>query len=136
MSDPMASVEALWHYTCEHGDRAIVETAYRAGSVGPGLIKPGADGLLWATDLDAAGGSGMVDSMLRDALGLTSHSLACDRMAYRWRLDDLSVVAYFRPWVEVRRVIDPARRAAVEAAPGVLLRHWFVSMTPVWGERA
>jgi hypothetical protein len=127
MTNPADAVPVLWHYTCEHGNRAIEHTAERAGSVGRGLIRPGLDGWVWATDLDVP---------VRDALGLTSHSLGCDRTEFRWRLDDLSVEAYFVPWVSARRSVDPVRLDAIEGAPGVMLRHWFVSPVAVWGESA
>lgn len=124
MTSPDHTTPALWHYTCEHGDAGISREARGPGA---GLVRPGGDGFVWAADLDVP---------VRDALGLTSHLLDCDRMAHRWRIDDLSVAAYFLPWVEARWSVDPVRRDAIEGAPGALLRHWWVARVPVWAVRA
>lgn len=62
----------LWHYTCEHGSRGI--NAERC-------IRPGIGGYVWLTDLPPS------TRRLRKALGLTSHTLACDRMAHAFTVD-------------------------------------------------
>jgi hypothetical protein len=127
MTDPAPGVPALWHYTCDHGNASIEDTAARRGSVGRGLIRPGLDGFVWLTDLDAP-------PVL--ALGLTSHILTCDRLAHRWLIDPIEAAVYAHPWTAVRRHVDPVRREGIEGAPGVLLRHWWVTRTPVWADRA
>jgi hypothetical protein len=105
--DPTAT---LWHYTCEHG-------RLRIGA--RGALRPGLDALVWLTDLEAPH---------RDALGLSSALIACDRTRHRYRVTDVADVV---PWVTMRNALDPVRVAAVEATPGVMVRHWFVSMRPV-----
>jgi len=107
---------SLWHYTCDHGHERI-----------DGLVVPGAslttrqiDGpgvLAWFTDLDAP---------IRDALGLTSQILACDRTAHRYRVTDAREVV---PWVQVRRLWSWA--SEIEQAPRVMPRHWYVAAVSV-----
>lgn len=106
----------LYHYTChDHGEIGIRES---------GLIKPGRDGLVWMTDLDVP---------VREALGLTSYSLRCDRTAVRFEVTDNG---YTQPWVRARRGLDPRFVADLEAAPGIMLMHWWVSGRPVRLARA
>jgi hypothetical protein len=106
----------LYHYTCDHGhdqiDDLVVPATWQTdrASGTPGVYA-------WFTDL--------ADPM-RDALGLTSHMLACDRTAHRYRvLDSVGVV----PWVTVRRMWAWAEE--LESAPGARPRHWFVADGPV-----
>jgi len=100
----------LWHYTCDHHRRQLGWN---------GALRPGLDGFVWMTDLDHPDAYG---------LGLTSMILRCDRTAHRYRV---KVTDTARPWVEVRREINPVRVEALESAPGVLLRHWWVATTLV-----
>ena len=111
-----AMVEALtrpiYHYTCgDHG---------RPGIERDGVIRPGLDGFAWFTDLDVPH---------REALGLTMHYTRCDRTAHRFEVDPDDPA--LTPWTVARRAVPPAYRAALEASPGALLRHWFVAETPV-----
>lgn len=115
-------MSALWHYTCDHGRRAIGER----GSLIPAAARPGVGNLspwtallVWMTDLDVP---------VRDGLGLTSHTLTCDRTVYRYRVTD---PADCLPWMVVRHSLSPAYRDGVERAPGALPRHWWVSPLPV-----
>lgn len=110
----------LWHYTCDHGHEQI-ERAAPAHVVPAAALSPqihhGPSILAWFTDLD---------SPIRDALGLTSQILSCDRTAHRYRVTDgYSIV----PWVEVRRLWLWADE--LESAPGAMPRHWFVASVPV-----
>lgn len=101
----------LYHYTCDHGF---------AGAGRDKLLYP--HGLLlkavWATDLDTPD---------RDALGLTSRILNCDRTEYRATVDG----RHFEHWFQARRDIDPDIRDGLELAPGVQPGNWFVSFEPV-----
>lgn len=100
----------LWHYTCDHHHLQLGRR---------NVLTPGRDGFVWLTDLDHPYAA---------ALGLTSVVLACDRTAHRYRV---RYAADARPWTEVRREVNPVRREALESAPGVLPRHWWVATTLV-----
>jgi hypothetical protein len=77
---------------------------------------PGARPLVWLTDLDVA---------LRDALGLTSQTLTCDRTRHRYRVIDVDGCA---PYIG-----HPLRSElrALEQFDGVRPKHWWLSMRPV-----
>lgn len=100
----------LWHYTCEHSRSRIGEE---------GWLQPFASGLVWLTDLDVP---------VREALGLTSMLLTCDRTTYRYRVLDPSIGV---PWTKVRRDFPAEHRDELESAPGAMPMHWFVSALPV-----
>jgi hypothetical protein len=100
----------LYHYTCRHSAYSIELDKF--------TLRPGLDGLLWLTDLDAPD---------RRGLGLTSHILDCDRTRFRFAVPD-PVEAY--RWLEVRKEFPPPRVRLLEADPHVLLAHWYVTGTP------
>lgn len=110
-------MSALYHYTCYHGNAAIAEDG--------GIIKPGPDGMVWLTDLRVP---------IRDALGLTSVYITCDRIAFRWAIDPIpETVEWWPRWL---RHATPAWRKwgrLIEMAPGVRPAHWYVSTIPVEG---
>lgn len=109
---PTTVPAVLWHYTCpDHGHPAIY---------GSGKLKPGADGVVWLTDMEFPD---------RAALGLTRVSLNCDRGARRYRVDETKRVV---PWMLFRQQVDTHVRDLLETFPGVMPRHWFVS----WSELA
>ena len=124
----------LWHYTCEHAVPGIE----RHGLLPPEQHAPDQSALdrlaatvwrdslllVWATDLDTP---------VRDALGLTSQTLGCDRTKVRYRVLTTDV---FAPWVKARRDVRGSYRALLEAAPGAMPMHWWVSREPVEVERA
>lgn len=118
----------LWHFTCDHvalviGDRGQLRPA-------KDLAEPDSfwalaawpSSFVWATDLPKPN---------RDALGLTSNMLACDRTAHRYRV----LAEDFTPWHVIRRlIVDRHGRLGVElleGAPGARPMHWFVSTEPV-----
>lgn len=109
-------MSALWHYTCDHGHAQITNTLV-PGAVLVGRRLKGPGDLIWLTDLPHPN---------RDALGLTSHILSCDRITHRYRLTDGADVVQ---WMNVRRAYPWA--AELESAPGARPRHWFVSGVPV-----
>lgn len=104
----------LYHYTT----REYAEQIHKDGLVIPGKlgITPG---LSWFTDLD---------SPIREALGLTSNFIKADRTEAR-------VIAFdgtnIRPWITIRRMVEPWIRQGLESAPGAMPMHWYVSNVPV-----
>lgn len=101
----------LWHFTCDDGHKQITDT-----------LRPNR-GIVWLTDLNMP---------IRDALGLTSHMLGCDRAAHRYRVTDDSACV---KWVDsrLRHLIGPAREHTLEleSAPGARPMHWWVAEVPV-----
>jgi len=105
--------DVLWHYTCiDHG---------HPGIYGSGEVRPNQSGIAWFTDLERP---------WPDALGLTRVSLRCNRSGIRYRIDDTSDVI---SWLSFRRQEDLSIPLIqeLEAFPGALPRHWFVSVVPV-----
>lgn len=107
----------LYHYTCDHGHDGITHD---------GFVKPhmqvvlGGLELTWFTDLDVPD---------RNALGLTSTILTCDRIKYRFEAD---VAAGLRWWPQAVRDLDLHRyRRSLELAPGAAPMHWYVSLGTV-----
>jgi hypothetical protein len=119
----------IWyHYTCSHGHAGITKTGRvlstvdlvaQAGTVATmsAEVRRTAE-LIWLTDLAEP---------IRDALGLTSEAIACDRTRYRWRVVDYKPVRY----VAMRRDLPRALRDSLESAHGALPMHWWVAYTPV-----
>lgn len=110
----------LYHYTCDHGHQAIGA----AGSILPGARltdrpTPWPARFVWLTDLERP---------LRQALGLTSYVLSCDRTRFRYRATDTSMVA---PWWAVARHLPREVREELEGAVGARPAHWYVSAEPV-----
>lgn len=107
---------ALYHYTCDHGhsliDGVVIPATFQTQDAlgGPGEYA-------WFTDLSVP---------IRDALGLTSTILDCDRTAHRYRVLDAECI---RPWREARRVYRWG--VDLEQAPGARPAHWYVSTEPV-----
>lgn len=100
----------LYHYTCSHAAPLIERDGY---------LKPHPQVLLanlpliWFTDMDQPD---------RAALGLTSHTLRCDRTEHRVIVD---TDAY--RWPKFARGLPMWVRQRLEFAPGVLPMHWWVS---------
>lgn len=112
----MVTRNARYHYTCDHGHRLI------GGTVVPGdtLGRYDHDGphiYAWFTDLARP---------IRDALGLTSHVLTCDRTTHRYRVTDARDLIH---WTHVRG--DHPWAAELESAPGARPMHWWVARHPV-----
>lgn len=107
----------LYHYTCFHRMQKI--------EAGGGLLQPSPSPivpLLWATDLDVP---------MREALGLTAYTNACDRGEFRYRvLNELD----FERWVHVRRNLPAVWVESLESAPGVMPMHWWVAAAPSQAE--
>jgi hypothetical protein len=114
-------VRTLWHYTCDHGRDAIGD---RGNLVPLATLRPDKrmtwqGRLVWLTDLERP---------QRDALGLTSHILNCDRTVHRYRVTDAALT---RRWTSIARDLPRGYREALESAPGARPRHWWVSENPV-----
>lgn len=82
-----------------------------------GLVPSGGT-FAWFTDLDVP---------IRDALGLTSTILACDRTRCRFRVTDASTVT---PWVQAAARRTPWGQY-LEQTDGARPMHWYVSTEPV-----
>jgi hypothetical protein len=121
----------LYHYTCQHGRLGIGDR----GEVKPlRMHSPRAAKqltqhpyaamlalVIWFTDLDEPA---------RGLLGLTSHSLRCDRTQYRYRVTDPSDV---ERWLgsPIRRAFTQRARNSLELLGAAMPAHWWVSVEPV-----
>lgn len=115
----------LFHYTCDHGHTKIGAQ----GVLVPGidLMHPSVKGtdlldmarFVWLTDLARP---------IKDALGLTSNHLTCDRTAHRYRVTAHGIAIR---WVDLRRDFAPAVREMLESAPYARPMHWWVAAEPV-----
>lgn len=112
--NPRSTPARLYHYTCGHGARGI----RLAGQIKPTTIYGTARKAVWLTDLDAP---------YREALGLTSHSLNCDRTAYRFIIDAPLGAIH---WIDARRHLPRATVEALESAPGAMPMHWWLAPQP------
>lgn len=104
----------LYHYTCDHGAGAIC----RDGVIlkpQPSPVMPH-QRVLWLTDLD---------SPARKPLGLTMHTLDCDRTANKFAVHGPVAVLH---WPEARHLYFPRWWVEeLEAAEGAMPMHWFVT---------
>jgi hypothetical protein len=108
----------LYHYTCRDMAARIDRDGYLRPR--PQLYVP-AD-LLWLTDLPEP---------FREALGLTSLLLGCDRCEVRYEVDTDAAT----PWLDWYRTL-PGQAArhdaqALNNTSGALPRHWWVTTQPV-----
>ncbi len=105
----------LWHFTCDHGHRGIGKRGLLRPN--PHVLMPALGAVVWLTS------DGMPD---RDDVGLTSHLISCDRLAYRYRVVDSSGAV---PWGDLRSEVPPGVLADLEryAEPDT----WWLSPTPV-----
>jgi hypothetical protein len=109
------TIPQLFHYTCEHGQTAIL--------LDNEVLRPGPDGFLWLTDLNYP---------FRDALGLTSKTLSCDRTEYRFDVDMVELTpTNVMPWWALRREFDPLVVDGLESVPGVMPMHWWLAVEPL-----
>ncbi len=106
----------LWHFTCEHGRKAIGTR----GILRPNVhgFMPGLGAVVWLTT------DGAPD---RDDVGLTSTTLDCDRMAYRYRVTTERPPVV--PWSTARTFVDPQVVVDLEsyADPST----WWLATAPV-----
>ena len=107
---------SLYHYTCDHG---------RAGIMRDGWVKPGADGLVWLTDLLDV----RRHERTRKALGLTSYSLACDRFEHVFAVDPSNAMPY-REAID-RGIVSRARSMSLLRLPHARPSNWYIATAPV-----
>lgn len=124
-------MSVLWHYTCDHGRASLGESGHltpgasRAAAGALAMLPPAAltaARFVWLTDLDTP---------IRDALGLTSHILSCDRTAHRYRVTDDRECTSF---TELLRMSSPGLYALLRPlteTPGAMPAHWWVAARPV-----
>lgn len=110
----------LWHFTCDHGYRGIGKRGMLRPN--PHVLMPKVPPMVWLTD----------DPMpSRDAVGLTSQHISCDRMAFRYRVSYLPgmVGTLVVPWSEVRPNVAPDVIETLEsfADSGT----WWLAFSPV-----
>lgn len=129
---------SLFHFTCGHAAPLIRKT---------GLILPGAlvlggrvnrrkwerltaeeqeagrevRSFAWFTDLQPPAPKG--------PLGLTAHSLDCDRTSFCFEVEPFWDDGSIRWWMHTRR--EHPNLLQLEADPGAMPAHWFVSEKPV-----
>lgn len=120
----------LWHYTCKHTRLALdqggtlLPPLWKIESVPEGLPLPAYAllGLVWATEADDP------DPY---ALGLTSATISCDRLAYRYAVPREA----FTRWGRVRSRLDRDLVDALERARGAEPAQWWIAEGPVEGAR-
>jgi hypothetical protein len=113
--------ETLWHFTCEHGRRALGKRGLlRAPMANPWLGVR----LIWLTTEAAPD---------REATGLTMRPQRCDRMAYRYRVlqPERCTPWLVSPW---RALTAAAILADLESFGDP--EHWYVTATPTLAELA
>lgn len=111
-------MKRLFHYTCaDHGQPGIEPSGLLRPSQHPWLPHP----LVWVTDLDV---------VHREALGLTSVTLSCDRSAIRYEVHP-TVTELCIPWSAYARRLPRGVRERFEEEPGSLPRHWWVAEQPL-----
>jgi hypothetical protein len=98
---------ALYHFTCIH-QAPLIE---RTHTLDPEVATFWHG--IWLTDLEAAP---------REGLGLTSHTLDCDRTRYRFVVD---TPVHVHRWIDVRREFEWSLREELERAAGALPMHWY-----------
>jgi hypothetical protein len=106
----------LWHFTCDHGHRALGARGLLKPNVH--VLMPALGAVVWLTTDGAPH---------RDDVGLTSTTLRCDRMAYRYRVTEEKPPVV--PWATARTLVDPQVVADLEsyAEPST----WWLAMAPV-----
>jgi hypothetical protein len=111
----MSARRVLWHFTCEHGYEGLGERGMLG--LNPHPLLPQLGQLAWLTDDPAPA---------RDAVGLTSSLLSCDRMTYRYRVD---VTSRCIPWSSVRHLVSLGVLLDLESfgAPET----WWISRHPI-----
>jgi hypothetical protein len=116
----------LAHYTCAHCAPLIAAAGMLRPNPAQTLLP---EPVIWATDLQP----GDVPE-LDLALGLRGQIVRCDRTECHFEVTD---PALFEPWTDyVRRQIRAGRmqrrvRESLDATPGGLPRHWFLTTVPV-----
>jgi hypothetical protein len=106
----------LYHYTCDHRAGQIRSSGRLVGNAHP--LMPHIGALIHLTDLDTPD---------RDALGLTSRILRCDRTKHRVTVETDAAVH----WPRFARTIPRHVRENLESARGALPMHWYIATEPI-----
>jgi hypothetical protein len=106
----------LFHYTCDHGAALIRRNGDRAVPTWQPLLHVHA---VWATDMDEPDA---------DALGLTSHTLNCDRTTNRFLVLQPERFVTWRDFLASVRV-DPRDLSELTAPPRQPRRWWITADT-------
>ncbi len=106
----------LYHFTCDHGHRQIVDQLLPGSYMSTAV---GASPFVWMTNLESPN---------RDALGLTSHFIDCDRTSFRYRVTDESSAIW---WMDARRMLPEGYVGLLESSHGARPMHWWISLEPV-----
>jgi hypothetical protein len=108
----------FYHYTCDHGRKALGARGMLRPQPQPVL---GGVRLVWLTDIAKPD---------REGLGLTSHLLDCDRLAYRYVVD--AEPESWREWAW-RNAVPWVARMRLEDAPNAAPSTWYVLESSVLG---
>ena len=108
-------IPTLWHFTCDHGHHGLGN--FGLSELNPHLLMPDLGPMVWLTSDPAP---------TRDAVGPTSRTLSCDRMAYRYRVINPAVAVR---WAEVRHLAPANVVRDLESYSDPA--SWWVSFTPV-----
>lgn len=108
--------ERLFHFTCHHSRELIDDCGVLRPNPHPWLALP----VVWLTDLE--------DPPAEALFGHPTGLLACDRMDSRYEAEDLTTAV---PWPVYARGLLWVAREALEAVPGSMPAHWWVSEHPV-----
>lgn len=104
----------LFHFTCEDRYPMILRS---------GELVPGPHGFVWLTDLEVP---------IRDALGLTSQILSCDRTAHRVSVDTVRLAVGRGQRIDWWPTI---RRELLRGGAGARVREWIADLEEVDGAR-
>ena len=106
----------LYHFTCAHGDAGIQRDGYIKPMSNREIRIP--EPVVWLSSSASA---------QRRALGLTSHTLKCDRMEHLYRVNTADAV----PWSNYRLGLSRFAVMQLEAVTGTRPMLWWLSETPL-----
>lgn len=104
----------LYHYTCSHGRDAIGEMGVLIPNRHPFLKRS----FVWLTDMEVPD---------RDALGLTSTILSCDRLEYSYEVIEESI----KQCMPFSRFKKLSNTVVEDLARYAQPSHWWVSTRPI-----
>lgn len=106
----------LFHYTCRHSLSGLKLDGRLLPHAHP--LMPDTEPMVHLTDLDYP---------MRDALGLTSRIIRCDRTEFRVVVETDAAVH----WPVFARTIPRSARVELESAEGARPIHWYIATVPV-----
>jgi hypothetical protein len=114
-SEQNVSSRRLWHFTCTHGWNGLGLRGVARPNLH--LMIPALGPVVWLTD---------DPDPERDAVGLTSSMLDCDRLQFRYRALGASKCV---PWSSVRSLVPPAVLRDLESFGKP--ESWWISREPL-----